>query len=71
MKPLKILNKNVEVTYEDDNIAEKPMKYFKQFNAVVMTVPLVTKIVFVDEICRDSEIKFFYAGVFGEFGFSV
>ena len=62
------LNPNVEVAADTSSLASKDDAYFKQFTMVCSTNVPLSSLIHVNQVCRESNIKFFAADVFGFYG---
>ena len=65
---LQKLNPNVEVVADTAPLATKPDAFFKQFTIVCSTSEVLSSLVRINQLCRDSGVKFFAAQVFGYYG---
>jgi len=65
---LQKLNPNVEVAADTSSLASKDDAYFKQFTMVCSTNVPLSSLIHVNQVCRESNIKFFAADVFGFYG---
>lgn len=65
---LQKLNPNVEVVADTAPLATKSDAFFKQFTIVCSTSEVLSSLVRINQLCRDSGIKFFAAQVFGYYG---
>ncbi|CAH2314006.1 SUMO-activating enzyme subunit 1 isoform X1 [Pelobates cultripes] len=63
------LNPMVDVQVDTENLADKSVDFFTQFDAVCLTCCPRDLLVKVDQICHKHSIKFFTGDVFGYHGY--
>lgn len=64
------LNPMVAVTVDTEAITSKTKDFFSNFDVVILTKCSKAEMIRVNEICRQSSIKFFAGDVCGYFGYS-
>ncbi|XP_070577490.1 SUMO-activating enzyme subunit 1-like [Ptychodera flava] len=65
----KELNPNVEVLVDTANVSDKPKEFFQKFNIVCATCCDCETLLKINEICHESNVKFFACDVFGYYGY--
>ena len=64
------LNSMVVVKSDTGKLADKDKDFFKQFDVVVILEATIGEQIRIDNICRDNNIKFYAADMWGMFGYS-
>ncbi|KAF5288910.1 hypothetical protein FQA39_LY03789 [Lamprigera yunnana] len=65
------LNPLVKITADTEPLSTKSKDYFTHFTIIVATGLKTSQLIEIDDICRESNIKFICGDVFGMFGFSL
>lgn len=64
------LNPMVEILTDTTSVTEKGADFFMNFDVVCVLEAFTGELVRIDKICREHNIKFFSADLWGMFGYS-
>lgn len=67
---VQVLNPMVEILTDTTSITEKGTDFFKNFDVVCVLEAVTNELTRIDHICREHNIKFFSADLWGMFGYS-
>ncbi|XP_058823610.1 SUMO-activating enzyme subunit 1 [Topomyia yanbarensis] len=64
------LNPMVELKADTEQLSKKPDEFFKHFDVVCIIGASTEELIRIDNVCREAEVKFFAADLWGMFGYS-